>query len=80
MRANLLPRLVDAPGEPLVLPERHSRAVRAMANRQRDDLIEGGYAVVGRPDSLLPVERPGVTEPAAAGVLALALHLLLENK
>ena len=80
VRANLLPRLVDAPGEPLVLPERHSRAVRAMANRQRDDLIEGGYAVVGRPDSLLPVERPGVTEPAAAGVLALALHLLLENK
>ena len=30
--------------------------------------------------ALLPVERPGVTEPSAAGVLSLALHLLLENK
>jgi hypothetical protein len=79
LRAHLLPRLVDAPGEPLVLPDRYARRAGLMASRMRDGLIEGGYAVVGRPDSLLPVQRPGVTEPSAAGVLSLALHLLLEN-
>jgi hypothetical protein len=51
-----------------------------MAERLGEELIEGGYAVVGHPDALLPVDRPGVPEPSAAGVLALALHLLLENK
>jgi hypothetical protein len=80
LRAHLLPRLVDAPGEPLVLADRYARRAGAMAIRMRDGLIEGRYAVVGRPDSLLPAERPGVTEPSAAGVLSLALHLLLENK
>ncbi|WP_028643666.1 hypothetical protein [Nocardioides sp. URHA0020] len=80
LRQSLVPRLLDAPGEPLVLPARHTGWVRAHARRTTDDLLEGGYAVHGRLGSLLPIDRPGVTEPSDPGVLALALRLLLEKK
>ena len=43
-------------------------------------LLSAGYAVHGDPDSLLPVDRAGVPEPSDAGVLALALRLLLETR
>lgn len=80
LHQTLVPRLADHPGAPLVLPERHRPWVADRARRMRDRLLVGGYAVHGDPDSLLPVDRAGVTEPSDAGVLALALRLLLENK
>jgi hypothetical protein len=45
----------------------------------RDGLLRAGYAVHGDPDALLPRARRGVAEPSDAGVLALALGLLLEG-
>jgi hypothetical protein len=80
LRRTLVPRLLDAPGEPLVLPGRAAPWVGAHARRLRDDLLEGGYAVHGDPDSLLPMDRPGVDQPSDSGVLTLALRLLLEKK
>ena len=53
----------------------HARAVRV-----RDGLLRAGYPVHGDPDRLLPVERAGVPGPSDAGVLALALRLLLEKR
>ena len=70
------------PGEPLVLPERRrdlGPGARARADARRPDR-RGGYAVHGRPDSLLPSIVPASREPSDAGVLALALRLLLENE
>jgi hypothetical protein len=75
----LVPRLVRHPGAPLVLPDRDLRWVRRRARQVRDGLLEGGYAVHGDPDALLPVRRRGAPEPSDAGVLALALRLLLEK-
>jgi hypothetical protein len=79
LRANLVPRLAGAPGEPLVLDPRHAGAARSIARRMGDGLVEAGYPVHGHPDRLLPVDRPGVSQPSDSGVLTLALHLLLEN-
>lgn len=76
----LVPRLVRHPGPALVLPQRHLRWVRRQARHVRDGLLAGGYAVHGDPDGLLPVAHPGVPEPSDAGVLALAMRLLLEKK
>lgn len=76
----LVPRLVDAPGDPLVLPARHLPWAREQARLMRDGLLEDGYAVHGDPDGLLPVERPGVPRPSDPEVLALALRLLLEKR
>lgn len=75
----LVPRLATHPGPPLVLPQRHVRWARRQARRVRDGLLAGGYAVHGDPDGLLPVARHGVPEPSDAGVLALAMRLLLEK-
>lgn len=80
LHQTLVPRLVDRPGPTLVLPDRHRRWAARQARRMRDGLLSGGYAVHGDPDSLLPVDRPGVPVPSDAGVLALALRLLLEKK
>ena len=66
-------------GPALVVPPEHAAWVRARAERMRDALLRAGYAVHGDPDSLLPVDRAGASEPSDAGVLALALRLLLEN-
>ena len=45
----------------------------------RDDLLRAGYAVHGDPDALLPREQAGAAGPTEAGVLSLALRLLLEE-
>jgi hypothetical protein len=79
LRDGLRPRLVAAGGAPLVVPEEHADWVHARAVRLRDGLLRAGYPVHGDPDSLLPVTRAGVPEPSDAGVLALAMRLLLEE-
>jgi len=76
----LLPRLAVAGGAPLVVPDEHAEWLHTRAVRVRDALLRAGYAVHGDPDRLLPVDRAGVAEPSDAGVLALALRLLLEKK
>ncbi len=80
VHGTLLPRLAALGGTPLRVPEEHADWLHAAAVRVRDGLLRDGYAVVGDPDRLLPVDRPGVAEPSDAGVLALALRLLLENE
>ena len=62
------------------VPAEHAEWVHARAVRMRDALLKAGYPVHGDPDRLLPVDRNGAPEPSDAGVLALALHLLLESK
>lgn len=79
LRDALRPRLLAIPGPALVVPSEHADWVHARATRVRDALLRAGYAVHGDPDSLLPVDRTGVPEPSDAGVLALALRLLLRN-
>ncbi|GAB3197985.1 hypothetical protein GCM10027062_11120 [Nocardioides hungaricus] len=78
MRHTLLPRLAALGGEPLVVPEEHHDWLHGRAVRVRDALLRSGYAVHGDPDALLPADRAGVPEPSDAGVLALALRLMLE--
>jgi hypothetical protein len=73
------PRLADAPGSPLAVPEQHAEWVRRRAVRMRDALISAGYAVHGDPDALVPVAPAAGSEPDDARVLALALRLLLEK-
>lgn len=80
LRGTLLPRLLDAPGAPLTVPAEHDDWVAARAARLRDRLLRAGYPVHGDPDALLP--RPDAraaasTGPSDAGVLALAVRLLL---
>ena len=79
LRQSLRPRLAAVGGEPVVVPEEYHAWVHARAVRMRDGLLRAGYAVHGDPDALLPRERRGVAEPSDAGVLALALGLLLEG-
>ena len=45
----------------------------------RDGLLRAGYAVHGDPDALLPAEPGRGAGPSDAGVLALALRLLLDH-
>ncbi|MEJ7833579.1 MAG: hypothetical protein WKF79_11735 [Nocardioides sp.] len=76
----LLPRLREAPGSPLGVPAEFAGWVRERAARMRDDLLVAGYAVHGDPDALLP--PPGGdqgSDPVDAGVLAIALRLLLDH-
>lgn len=80
LRETLRPRLAALPGEPLVLPAEHLERVHDRATHLRDALLRAGYPVHGDPDSLLPADRAGVPEPSDAGVLALALRLLLEKR
>jgi hypothetical protein len=80
LREVLVPRLAEHPGPALVLPRRHVEWARGQARTMRDELVRAGYPVHGDPDGLLPVARPGVSQPSDAGVLALALRLLLEKK
>jgi hypothetical protein len=79
LHETLLPRLVAAGGTPLVVPAEHTDWVHTRAVRMRDALLRAGYPVHGDPDSLLPVGRTGVSEPSDAGVLALAMRLMLEE-
>ena len=80
LRQTLRPWLAEVPGPPLVLPAEHVERVHERATHLRDALLRAGYAVHGDPDSLLPADRAGAPEPSDAGVLALALRLLLEKK
>jgi hypothetical protein len=56
--------------------------VRARAAGVRDALLEAGYAVHGDPDALVP-DAPAVPDggslPDDAGVLSLAVRLLLDH-
>lgn len=81
LQHTLRPRLVSVPGLPLGVPARHHDWVRDRAERMRDALLEAGYAVEGDPDALLPPDAaaPGA-DPADAGVLALALRVLLDRE
>ena len=80
LRHALLPRVAGLPGAPLAVPDEHAGWTRTRAGRVRDALLRAGYPVHGDPDSLLPVDRTGAPEPSDAGVLALALRLLLEKE
>jgi len=84
MRQVVVPRLLADPavrdGAPLHLPREHRRWARRRAAHMRDGLLRAGYPVHGDPDSLLPVDRPGVDRPDDEGVLALAMRLLLEAR
>ncbi len=79
LRETLRPRLAAHPGPPLVLPPALADLVGLRAERMRAALVASRYAVLGDPDALLPVDRDGVAEPSGAGVLALAMRLLLEK-
>lgn len=79
----LLPRLAAAGGPGLAIPEEHAAWVRARAARVRDDLAADGYPVSGDLAAILPAGSDhGVparerAEPSEAGVLDLAVRLLL---
>ncbi|MGB0099776.1 MAG: hypothetical protein WBP61_05790, partial [Nocardioides sp.] len=79
LRETLVPWLVESGGPALVVPEEHREWLHARAGHLRDELLRAGYAVHGDPDSLLPGERVGAPEPSDAGVLALAMALMLEK-
>lgn len=83
LREILGPRLADAPGRPLGVPPAHVEWVTARAERMREVLLRAGYAVHGDPDTLVPdaAQEDTVegTAPDDAGVLALAVRLLLEE-
>ncbi len=83
-RARLLletlgPRLSAAPGTPLGVPAEHVEWVRARAARMRDALLHAGYAVHGDPDALVPDAPAEGSTPDDAGVLSLAVRLLLAH-
>jgi hypothetical protein len=75
----LRPRLAAVPGPAPVLPAEHRDWAHARAVRLRDDLLRAGYAVHGDPDALLPRDLAGAAEPSDAGVLGLALRMLLDQ-
>jgi hypothetical protein len=79
LHETLVPRLAAVAGPGLVVPEEHVDWVQARAVRMRDALLRAGYPVHGDPDSLLPGGRAGVPVPSDAGVLALAMRLMLEE-
>lgn len=83
LRGVLLPRLLvadqGADRLPLAVPARLHDWVEEQAVRMRNALLAGGYAVVGEPDALLPRFGDGVAEPSQAGVLDLALRLLIAD-
>lgn len=83
LRGTLLPRLVDAPGPRLLLPAEHAAWATQRAERMRDRLLRAGYAVHGDLDLLVPrpeaVAPAGASGPTEAGVLALAVRLLLDE-
>ncbi|QZY29244.1 hypothetical protein [Nocardioides coralli] len=72
----LRPALADAPGLPLLVPDRHRAWVADEAARLHDQLRAGRYPVLGDPSLVLPVQRAGVEEPDIAESLALALRML----
>lgn len=78
LRETLGPRLADAPGGQLAVPPAHVEWVQGRATRMRDALLRAGYAVHGDPDALVPDAPAEGSTPDDAGVLALAVRLLLD--
>lgn len=79
LRATLGPRLSEDPGTVLGIPAAHAEWVRGRAARMRAALLDAGYAVHGDPDALVPDALAGGSTPDDAGVLSLAVRLLLEH-
>ena len=79
LRETLGPRLGAAPGLALGLPAEHVEWVRDRAARMRDALLRAGYAVHGDPDALVPDAPAEGSTPDDAGVLSLAVSLLLAH-
>lgn len=77
LREVLLPRLVAVGGPPLGVPPGMEGWLRDRAERVRREVLAAGYPVVGDVDRLLPRVREGAREPSDAGVLDLAVRLLL---
>ncbi len=80
LREALLPRLVAAGGPPLGVPPGLGGWVHDRAERVRREVLAAGYPVVGDVDRLLPRVREGAREPSDAGVLDLAVRLLLAGR
>lgn len=76
LRAAFAPQLSDEPGPRLDVPAAHEEWVWERAAAMRDAVRRAGYAVHGDPEALLPDGRNGA-DPTDAGVLALAVRLLL---
>lgn len=80
----LLPRLLDDPGPPLVLPPDTLAWVRERAGRLRRRLEQAEYRVVGSPATVLPGAPDGAGSAAQARdderTLDLVLRLLLEGR
>jgi hypothetical protein len=79
LRETLGPWLADGAGAPLGIPAAHVEWVQGRAARMRDALLRAGYAVHGDPDALVPEAPAGGTTPDDAGVLSLAVRLLLDH-
>jgi hypothetical protein len=84
LRRTLVPRLAALPavrtGPRLAVPARHQDWLQRRADRMREELSRGGYAVHGDLDVLLPTRADGSVgagTPSAAGTLTLAVRLLL---
>lgn len=79
LRETLGPWLADAPGGRLGIPAAHVEWVQVRAARMRDALLRAGYAVHGDPDALVPDAPAEGSTPDDAGVLSLAVRLLLDH-
>ena len=80
LRERLLPRLSGAGGPPVAVPAERWQWVAERADRMRDALSAGGYAVLGDLDQLLGQRATGTVggDPPEEDVLALATRLLLD--
>jgi hypothetical protein len=80
LHRTLRPRLADAPGLPLGLPDAHLDWAAKHAERIGRQIRDAGYAVHGDPEALLPGSPGGrttVEAPSEAATLDLALQVML---
>ncbi|WP_435741848.1 hypothetical protein [Nocardioides sp. SYSU DS0663] len=80
LRRVLVPRLAAAGGEPLAVPAQHHPWVRRRAAGLHAEVRSAGYAVAGDLATLLAGPQGSLDggQPSDAGVLQVALRLLLE--
>lgn len=79
--APALAELPAARGPGVAVPGRRLERLTDTAARMREQLLRGGYPVLGDPDLLLPAAtRRCDVEPTDAGVLALALARVLGSR
>jgi hypothetical protein len=80
LREVLLPRLAGTGGPPVAVPDEQWGWVADRADRMREALSAGGYAVLGDLDLLLGRRATGTVggDPPEEDVLALATRLLLD--